>query len=107
MSAIPAFSFITTADEVATAFSQEIKGKNVLITGTSLNGIGFETARVIAKHANLVIITGYNDERLPESNQISVQFFYIARTDSQNPAGRGRLGRADRKPENNGIGNTR
>jgi hypothetical protein len=28
MSAIPAFSFTTTADEVATAFSQEIKGKN-------------------------------------------------------------------------------
>ncbi|KAF7351425.1 Short-chain dehydrogenase/reductase family protein [Mycena sanguinolenta] len=64
MSAVPAFSFTTTADEVATAFAQEIKGKNVLITGTSLNGIGWETARVIAKHANLVIITGYNDERL-------------------------------------------
>ncbi|KAJ6523300.1 hypothetical protein B0H19DRAFT_1201770 [Mycena capillaripes] len=64
MSIFPEFSFNTTAEEVATAFSQEIKGKNVLITGTSLNGIGFETARVIAKHANLVIITGYNDERL-------------------------------------------
>ncbi|KAJ6523314.1 hypothetical protein B0H19DRAFT_1276968 [Mycena capillaripes] len=64
MSAFPEFSFNTTAEEVATALSQEIKGKNVLITGTSLNGIGFETARVIAKHANLVIITGYNDERL-------------------------------------------
>ncbi|KAJ6530330.1 hypothetical protein B0H19DRAFT_1384787 [Mycena capillaripes] len=64
MSAFPEFSFNTTAEEVATAFSQEIKGRNVLITGTSLGGIGFETARVIAKHANLVIITGYNDERL-------------------------------------------
>ncbi|KAJ7152607.1 hypothetical protein C8R43DRAFT_1003067 [Mycena crocata] len=65
MSAIvPVFSSKTTADEVATAFSQEIKGKNVLITGTSLNGIGFETARVTAKHANIVIITGYNEERL-------------------------------------------
>ncbi|KAJ6552737.1 short-chain dehydrogenase [Mycena capillaripes] len=64
MPAFPEFTFNTTAEEVATAFSQEIKGKNVLITGTSLNGIGFETARVIAKHANLVIITGYNDERL-------------------------------------------
>ncbi|KAJ7039569.1 hypothetical protein C8F04DRAFT_1254850 [Mycena alexandri] len=49
----PTFSFETTADEVATAFSPEIKGKNVLITGTSINGIGFEAARVIAKHANL------------------------------------------------------
>ncbi|KAJ7196107.1 hypothetical protein GGX14DRAFT_673872 [Mycena pura] len=69
MSAYPTFSFNTTADEVATAFSQEIKGKNVLITGTSLNGIGFEAARVIAKHANLVVITGYNDERLKLSEE--------------------------------------
>ncbi|KAJ7196118.1 hypothetical protein GGX14DRAFT_545787 [Mycena pura] len=69
MSAFPKFSFNTTADEVATAFSQEIKGKNVLITGTSLNGIGFEAARVIAKHANLVVITGYNDERLKLSEE--------------------------------------
>jgi len=29
-----------------------------------LNGIGFETARVLAKHADLVIITGYNVDRL-------------------------------------------
>ncbi|KAJ7664362.1 short-chain dehydrogenase [Mycena polygramma] len=62
-------SFNTTAEEVATELSEEIKGKNVLITGTSLNGIGFETARVIAKHANLVIITGYNDERLKLSQE--------------------------------------
>ncbi|KAJ7101830.1 hypothetical protein C8R43DRAFT_242219 [Mycena crocata] len=67
MSTGPAFSFATTADEVATAFADEIKGKNVLITGTSVNGIGFEAARVVAKHANLVIITGYNDERLKVS----------------------------------------
>jgi len=46
------------------AFAEQIKGKNVLVTGTSINGIGFETARVIAKHANLVIVTGYNSERL-------------------------------------------
>ncbi|KAJ6515152.1 hypothetical protein C8R47DRAFT_1206493 [Mycena vitilis] len=69
MSTFPAFSFATTADEVATAFSQEIKGKNVLITGTSINGIGFETARVVAKYANLVIITGYNAERLKLSEE--------------------------------------
>ncbi|KAJ7687514.1 hypothetical protein B0H17DRAFT_1203577 [Mycena rosella] len=64
MSPAPIFSFATTAEEVGTAFAAEIKGKNVLITGTSLNGIGFEAARVIAKYANLVVITGYNDERL-------------------------------------------
>ncbi|KAJ6554927.1 hypothetical protein DFH09DRAFT_1365910 [Mycena vulgaris] len=60
----PTFSFTTTAEEVATAFAHEIKGKNVLLTGTSMNGIGFETARAIAKHANLLIITGHNAERL-------------------------------------------
>ncbi|KAJ6595083.1 hypothetical protein DFH09DRAFT_1357831 [Mycena vulgaris] len=69
MSAYPAFSFATTADEVATAFAEEIRGKNVLITGTSLNGIGYEAARVIAKHAKLVIITGYNAERLKLSEK--------------------------------------
>ncbi|KAF7365617.1 Short-chain dehydrogenase/reductase family protein [Mycena venus] len=60
----PTFSFTTTAQEVATVFAKEIQGKNVLITGTSVNGIGFETARVLAKHANLIIITGHNSERL-------------------------------------------
>ncbi|CAK5267266.1 unnamed protein product [Mycena citricolor] len=60
----PTFNADTTAEEVATAFADQIKGKNVLITGTSLNGIGFEAARVIAKYAHLVIITGYSKERL-------------------------------------------
>nr|GAT49590.1 short-chain dehydrogenase/reductase family protein [Mycena chlorophos] len=63
MSTLPTFTFESTADEVAIALADNIKGKNVLITGTSLNGIGFEAARVIAKYANLVIITGYNDQR--------------------------------------------
>ncbi|KAJ6584359.1 NAD-P-binding protein [Mycena capillaripes] len=60
----PIFTATTTTEEVASAFAEQIKGKNVLVTGTSINGIGFETARVLAKHANLVIITGYNSERL-------------------------------------------
>ncbi|KAJ7465024.1 hypothetical protein FB451DRAFT_1369964 [Mycena latifolia] len=66
---LPTFTSTTTAEEVASAFSSQIQGQNVLITGTSLNGIGFETARVIAKHANLVIITGYNLERLKLSEE--------------------------------------
>ncbi|KAJ7916004.1 hypothetical protein B0H13DRAFT_2323861 [Mycena leptocephala] len=60
----PTFSFTTTAQEVATVFAKEIQGKNILITGTSVSGIGFETARVLAKHASLMIITGHNSERL-------------------------------------------
>ncbi|KAJ7835100.1 hypothetical protein B0H14DRAFT_2797137 [Mycena olivaceomarginata] len=61
----PTFSHSSTADEVAAAFAREIRGKNVLITGTSLNGLGFETARSLAKFgAGLVIITGRTRERL-------------------------------------------
>ncbi|KAJ7141848.1 hypothetical protein C8R43DRAFT_1016586 [Mycena crocata] len=66
---LPTFTLNTTGEEVADAFAEQIQGKNVLITGTSLNGIGFETARVIAKHAKLVVITGYNLERLKLSEE--------------------------------------
>ncbi|KAJ6549040.1 hypothetical protein DFH09DRAFT_1503189 [Mycena vulgaris] len=61
---LPTFLFSTTAEEVASVFAGEIRGKNVLLTGTSLNGVGFETALAIAKHTNLLIVTGYNSERL-------------------------------------------
>ncbi|KAJ6517263.1 hypothetical protein C8R47DRAFT_1312807 [Mycena vitilis] len=47
----------TTAEEVAKAFADEIRGKNV-------NGLGFENALVLAKYANLIVITGHNVERL-------------------------------------------
>jgi len=66
---LPTFTFETTAEEVATVFADEIRGKNVLITGTSIGGIGFEAAHHIAKYANLVIITGYNAERLKLSEE--------------------------------------
>ncbi|KAJ7028297.1 hypothetical protein C8F04DRAFT_1119557 [Mycena alexandri] len=65
----PNFTTATTAEEVASAFQEQIRGKNVLITGTSINGIGFETARVLARYANLVIITGYNTGRLKLSEE--------------------------------------
>ncbi|KAF7348087.1 Short-chain dehydrogenase/reductase family protein [Mycena sanguinolenta] len=60
---LPTFTPTTTAEDVAAAFAEQIRGRNVLITGTSIDGVGFEAARVLAKHANLVIITGYNSER--------------------------------------------
>ncbi|KAF7344199.1 Short-chain dehydrogenase/reductase family protein [Mycena venus] len=66
---LPTFTFSTTAEEVADVFADQIRGKNVLITGTSINGIGLEAARVLAKYANLVIITGYNSERLRLSEE--------------------------------------
>ncbi|KAJ7061976.1 NAD-P-binding protein [Mycena amicta] len=41
------FGFASTSDDVGSALASEIKGKNVLITGTSINGLGFETARAL------------------------------------------------------------
>ncbi|KAF7365639.1 Short-chain dehydrogenase/reductase family protein [Mycena venus] len=60
---LPTFTAATTAGEVADVFAKEIREKNVLITDTSIGRFGFEAARVLAKYANLVIITGYNSER--------------------------------------------
>ncbi|KAF7296682.1 Short-chain dehydrogenase/reductase family protein [Mycena chlorophos] len=64
MSTAPHFTFAAAAEEAIAALADSIRGKNVLLTGTSLNGIGFEAARVIANYANLLVITGYNDQRL-------------------------------------------
>ncbi|KAJ6453118.1 hypothetical protein C8R45DRAFT_635935 [Mycena sanguinolenta] len=66
---LPAFTPTTTAEEVAAAFAEQIRGRNVLVTGTSIDGIGFETARVLAKYANLVILASYSSERLKLSEE--------------------------------------
>ncbi|KAJ7894489.1 hypothetical protein B0H14DRAFT_2559266 [Mycena olivaceomarginata] len=67
---LPTFSFTTTAEEGITVLADEIRGKSVLITGTSLNGIGFETARVVATYANLVIIR-------PQRGKVGILFFVL------------------------------
>nr|GAT56411.1 predicted protein [Mycena chlorophos] len=67
--ALPTFSFETTAQEAASALEGQITGKNVLITGTSVKSLGLEAARAIAPYANLVVITGYNAERLRLSEE--------------------------------------
>ncbi|KAF7340861.1 Short-chain dehydrogenase/reductase family protein [Mycena sanguinolenta] len=64
MPSLPTFTFTTTAGEVASVFTDQIRGKNVFVTGPTINGLGYETARVLSQHANLVIIAGYNLERL-------------------------------------------
>ncbi|KAK7052445.1 NAD(P)-binding protein, partial [Favolaschia claudopus] len=66
---MPIFTIATTSEEVAAAFAEEIKGKNVLITGTSIGGIGYKAAETIARYAALVIITGHNVERLKLSEE--------------------------------------
>ncbi|KAG2175316.1 hypothetical protein INT44_007804 [Umbelopsis vinacea] len=62
------FGFHTEADEVATYFESEIKGKTVLITGCTIGGLGFEAARVVSKHhAGLVIVAGRKQEALDDA----------------------------------------
>jgi NAD(P)-dependent dehydrogenase (short-subunit alcohol dehydrogenase family) len=64
------FGFYTEADEVATYFETEIKGKAVLITGCTWGSLGAEAARVVAKqHASLVIIAGRRQESLDDTIQ--------------------------------------
>jgi NAD(P)-dependent dehydrogenase (short-subunit alcohol dehydrogenase family) len=53
------FGPYTTAEEVASVFASQIKGKHVLITGCTWGGLGSETARVSAKFgAALVVLAG-------------------------------------------------
>ncbi|KAI9281363.1 NAD-P-binding protein [Umbelopsis sp. AD052] len=64
------FGFHTEADEVATYFENEIKGKTILITGCTWNDLNAECARIIAKHhAALVIVAGEKHEQLDEAIQ--------------------------------------
>ncbi|KAJ7644678.1 hypothetical protein FB45DRAFT_1053371 [Roridomyces roridus] len=61
---LPQFTSHATAEEVGASLREEMSGKNVLLTGTSMNGIGFEIARVLAQHVDILYIAGHNSERL-------------------------------------------
>ena len=45
----PQLNAKTAAEDAAHAFASHIRGRHVIVTGVSLGGIGFETARVIAQ----------------------------------------------------------
>ncbi|KAH8550857.1 short-chain dehydrogenase [Umbelopsis sp. PMI_123] len=64
------FNRNTTSEEAASELSNQIKGKTVIITGASWNGLGAEAARVIAKHdPKLIILAGRKQESLDETIQ--------------------------------------
>lgn len=53
------FSADTTAETAAAEFASSITGQVILVTGTSLGGLGGETARVIGLHQpRLLILAG-------------------------------------------------
>jgi NAD(P)-dependent dehydrogenase (short-subunit alcohol dehydrogenase family) len=65
MASNPSFNGKTGATEVAHAYSAQVQGKIVLITGVSQDGIGEATARAFAAGgASTIIITGRDDTRL-------------------------------------------
>lgn len=64
------FGFETTSDEAAAALADQIRGKTILVTGATPGGIGFETARALAKHQpKLVIVAGRREEALNDAIQ--------------------------------------
>ncbi|KAL2815092.1 hypothetical protein BJX63DRAFT_442108 [Aspergillus granulosus] len=65
---MPAFKFENTADEVAAALSTSIKGKNVIITGTSPKSLAFEAAKAIAaQEPGLLVLTARSESLLQET----------------------------------------
>jgi len=59
----PSFHKDTPAEEVAAFYKDEIKGKNVIVTG-STTGLGLECARVVAMHgAGLTVIAGRGEAK--------------------------------------------
>ncbi|MCJ1433913.1 hypothetical protein MMC27_003278 [Xylographa pallens] len=55
----------TTADEVATTFTDQIKGKTILITGVSPGSLGAEVSRALSLHQpRLLILAGRSTSKL-------------------------------------------
>jgi len=69
--AIPtSFGFDSTATEVASHYANEIKGKTILVTGVSPNGLGAEAAISIAKNQpKLLILAGRSIEKINETKK--------------------------------------
>ncbi|KAH9215595.1 putative short-chain dehydrogenase [Leptodontidium sp. 2 PMI_412] len=64
----PQFDGNTEALEVAKAFADSVRGKNILVTGVNRGGIGFTTAEAFASQSPAnVIIAGRNLSKLNES----------------------------------------
>lgn len=58
------FGFHSTSDEVAQHYASQIKGKVVLVTGVSPNGLGAEAATAISQQEpKLLILAGRAREK--------------------------------------------
>ncbi|KAK4704853.1 hypothetical protein P7C70_g1356, partial [Phenoliferia sp. Uapishka_3] len=61
-----------SADDFAAKLRAEISGKVVLITGPSVGGLGFEAARVIAKHGADLVLAGRSQTKYALSHVPSI-----------------------------------
>lgn len=62
------WGFNTTAQTVAAAFPDAIKGRTILITGVNRAGLGYATAAAFASQSpSTIIITGRSEAKLEES----------------------------------------
>ncbi|KAJ7218141.1 NAD-P-binding protein [Mycena pura] len=66
---MPRFDKHTTGEEVAKIFADQIKGKTVILTGPN-QGIGLETARLLAVYGAKVVLAGRNLSKLKEAAKI-------------------------------------
>ncbi|KAF8321741.1 NAD-P-binding protein [Clavulina sp. PMI_390] len=76
---LPIWDNKTEAADVALALQEHIRGKNVLITGCTIGGLGFEAAKCTAQFANLVILAGSNADRLNAAKDSITSTFPDAR----------------------------
>ncbi|KAI9762296.1 MAG: hypothetical protein M4579_000444 [Chaenotheca gracillima] len=68
MTSHPDFNKETNGTDAAKAFATQIRGKTILITGASPNGLGQATAHAIAGNApGLIIISGRSQAKLDET----------------------------------------
>ncbi|KAI1084145.1 retinol dehydrogenase 13 [Whalleya microplaca] len=67
------FDHTTTCHEVATAFSDKIKGRTFLITGTTANGLGANAALTLARHspAHLILVSRTRAKSEPVLQEIA------------------------------------
>jgi NAD(P)-dependent dehydrogenase (short-subunit alcohol dehydrogenase family) len=59
----PDFGFETTAEEIAKAYTDQIQGKTILITGVTPNGLGLYAAKTLAAHSPRLLILAARSQR--------------------------------------------
>ncbi|KAF2000109.1 short-chain dehydrogenase [Amniculicola lignicola CBS 123094] len=69
----PNFGALTTADEVADYYKEQIKGKTIIVTGVSVGGLGLYTAQVLAVHSPSLIILAARSQSSLKAAQEALQ----------------------------------